>query len=60
MDTDQDGTEPAEWRSVLIDLSGVPLAELLDRDDSALARAVRRVTADAARGEPIAGFNSAL
>lgn len=60
MHTDQNGEEPVEWRSVLIDLSAVPLTEIAARDDSALARAVRRVAAEATRGEPIAGFNSAL
>ena len=55
--------EPEEWRSALLDLSAVSLTDLFERaeqDDSALARAVRRVTADAPSGEPIAGFNSAL
>ncbi|MEV6299593.1 FxSxx-COOH cyclophane-containing RiPP peptide [Actinoplanes sp. NPDC051861] len=66
MDAGQDGAgAPTEWRSVMVDLSGSSLAELVDEfdadDDSALARALRRVTDDLARpGEPIAGFNSAL
>ena len=60
MQTGPDGDEQREWRSVLIDLSAVSLPDIVDQDDSALARAVRRVTADATRGEPIAGFNSAL
>ncbi|HWS33692.1 MAG TPA: FxSxx-COOH cyclophane-containing RiPP peptide [Actinoplanes sp.] len=45
---------------MLIDLSAVPLADLVEQDDSVLARALRRVTEEATRGEPIAGFNSAL
>ncbi|SDT69703.1 FxSxx-COOH cyclophane-containing RiPP peptide [Actinoplanes derwentensis] len=60
MHTSQEGEQPQEWRSVLTDLSEVPLADLLAQDDSVLAQAVRRVTADTTRGEPIAGFNSAL
>ncbi|MDR6323312.1 FxSxx-COOH cyclophane-containing RiPP peptide [Actinoplanes couchii] len=60
MHTGQEGEEPQEWRSVLIDLSEVPVAEIVERDDSALARAMRRVTDEASRSEPIAGFNSAL
>ncbi len=60
MHTDQNDEEAPEWRSVLVDLSAVPLAEILEWDDSVLARAVRRVTDEATRGEPIAGFNSAL
>jgi FXSXX-COOH protein len=55
-----DGDEPEEWRSVMPDVSASTLAELLEHDDSALARAVRRVTDDSPLGEPIAGFNSAL
>ena len=57
---DPDGDEPEEWRSVMIDLSAVSLPDLVEQDGSALVRAVRRVTGDAAPGEPIAGFNSAL
>ena len=56
-------TEP-EWRSEVVDVSGISLtrlAELFDGDDSPLARSVRRLTDDLANpGEPIAGFNSAL
>jgi FXSXX-COOH protein len=46
----------------MIDVSGMSLDDLSpDQADSALARALRRVAADAARAdEPIAGFNSAL
>jgi FXSXX-COOH protein len=58
-----DSAEP-EWRSAMVDLSGLSLTELADLtedDDSALAQAVRRLADDLARpGEPIAGFNSAL
>ena len=53
-----------EWRSDMVDVSGMTLAELVeltDGDDSALAHSLRRLAADLARpGEPIAGFNSAL
>jgi FXSXX-COOH protein len=51
-----------EWRSPMVDVSGMSLAELKSREgDSALARAVRRVTEESDEpGEPIAGFNSAL
>ncbi|GAA0449338.1 FXSXX-COOH protein [Actinoplanes campanulatus] len=59
----QDDGGPAEWRSVMIDLSDSSLADLVEltgQDDSALARALRRVTGDGRSGEPIAGFNSAL
>ena len=63
MEAGQNGDgQPAEWRSVLIDVSGSSLADLVERDaDSALAHALRRITDDLARpGEPIAGFNSAV
>jgi FXSXX-COOH protein len=63
VDAGQDGDgKPTEWRSVMVDISAVALADLVDdEDDSALARALRRVTDDLSRpGEPIAGFNSAL
>jgi FXSXX-COOH protein len=51
-----------EWRSTMIDVSGMSLSELAaEQDESALAQALRRVAADAASAdEPIAGFNSAL
>jgi FXSXX-COOH protein len=51
-----------EWRSPMVDVSGMSLDELESRaGDSALARAVRRVTGERDEpGEPIAGFNSAL
>lgn len=63
MDAGQDGNgKTTEWQSVMVDLSGASLADLVDTDeDSVLARALRRVTEDLSRpGEPIAGFNSAL
>ena len=53
-----------EWRSDMVDVSGMTLTELVELtedDDSALAHSLRRLAADLARpGEPIAGFNSAL
>jgi len=53
-----------EWRSDMVDVSGMALADLLrlaDGDDSALARSLRRLADDLADpGEPVAGFNSAL
>ena len=51
-----------EWRSTMIDVSGLSLSELpAEDDDSSLANALRRVAEDATHpGEPIAGFNSAL
>ncbi len=59
-----DRTEPAEWRSTMldvVDLSLAELAELTHTGDDALAHCLRRLTADLARpDEPIAGFNSAL
>lgn len=63
MDAGQDGDgKPTDWQSVMVDLSSASLADLVESDDdSALARALRRVTDDLAHpGEPIAGFNSAL
>ncbi|WP_328465611.1 FxSxx-COOH protein [Actinoplanes sp. NBC_00393] len=55
---------PAEWQSVMVDLADSSLeelAELVEHDDSALARALRRVTDElTSPGEPIAGFNSAV
>lgn len=62
-----DGSSPAkdaerEWRSAMIDVSGMSLSEFgAEGDDSPLDRALRRAAADAIRPhEPIAGFNSAL
>jgi FXSXX-COOH protein len=62
VDAGQEGEgKPTEWRSIMVDLSDSSLAELVERDDSALAHALRRLTDDLARpGEPIAGFNSAV
>ncbi len=64
--TSTTGATP-EWRSAMIDVSGLSLAELAadaeaDRtDDSPLAHCLRRLADDLAHpGEPIAGFNSAL
>lgn len=62
-----DGGRPAEeaqpeWRSPMIDVSGMSLSDLAAAEgDSALARSLRRLAADLARpDDPIAGFNSAL
>ena len=55
-----------EWESDLVDVSELSLSELTgladdESDDSALARALRRIANDLADpDEPIAGFNSAL
>ena len=61
------GGSPAEdahpqWRSVMVDVSGMSLTDLAaEDDDSALAQSLRRLADDLAQpGEPIAGFNSAL
>ena len=58
--TTEDGT--AEWRSPMVDVSGMSLDELDAREgDSALVRALRRLTDERDEpAEPIAGFNSAL
>jgi FXSXX-COOH protein len=58
--TAEDGT--AEWRSPMVDVSGMSLDELSAQDgDSALARALRRLADERDESaEPIAGFNSAL
>jgi FXSXX-COOH protein len=59
-----DEEHPAEWRSEMIDVSGMTLTELADLtqgDDTVLARSLRRLAADlTSPDEPIAGFNSAL
>ena len=65
-----DGVLPAgdaqpEWRSDMIDVSGMSLSELdpfaRTVDDSPLAHALRRVAENVTHArEPIAGFNSAL
>ncbi len=53
-----------EWRSDMVDVSGMTLTELVELtgdDDSALAHSLRRLADDLTRpGEPVAGFNSAL
>ncbi|GGQ64435.1 FxSxx-COOH cyclophane-containing RiPP peptide [Couchioplanes azureus] len=56
-----------EWRSAMIDVSDLSLADLAATtesdlpDESPLAYCLRRLADDLARpGEPIAGFNSAL
>lgn len=56
-----DDAQP-EWRSDMVDVSGMSLSELAaEGDDSALAQSLRRLADDLSRpGEPIAGFNSAL
>ena len=64
--TSTTGATP-EWRSAMVDVSGLSLAELTAAgtptatEDSALAHSLRRLADDLTRpGEPIAGFNSAL
>ena len=56
--------KPSEWRSDMVDVSGMSLSqlrELSEGDDSAFARSLRRLAdASADPDEPIAGFNSAL
>ncbi len=63
-DGSDDRTGPAEWRSAMVDVVDLSLAELAElghTGDDALAHCLRRLTADLARpDEPIAGFNSAL
>ena len=56
-----DDAQP-EWRSTMIDVSGMSLSDLAAEDGaSALARSLRRLAEDLAHPEdPIAGFNSAL
>ncbi|GAA0532246.1 hypothetical protein GCM10010172_11260 [Paractinoplanes ferrugineus] len=51
-----------EWRSPMVDVSGMSLDELgAQEGDSTLARALRRLADELDEpGEPIAGFNSAL
>jgi FXSXX-COOH protein len=60
-DCPTDDAEPA-WQSVMVDVSGMPLTELVDMaGDSVLAHGLRRLADDLSRpGEPIAGFNSSL
>ena len=52
----------AEWRSAMVDVSGMSLEELAaEADDSALGRSLRRLATQRDEpDEPIAGFNSAL
>ena len=58
--TATDDAEP-DWKSVMIDVSGMSLTELADAADPVLAKCLRRLAADLDRpGEPIAGFNSAF
>ncbi len=64
--TSTTGATP-EWRSAMVDVSGLSLAELAPdgapetAGDSVLAHSLRRLADGLARpGEPIAGFNSAL
>ncbi|ROP29936.1 FxSxx-COOH cyclophane-containing RiPP peptide [Couchioplanes caeruleus] len=64
--TSTTGATP-EWRSAMIDVSGLSLADLAasaEADlpaESPLAHCLRRLADDLAHpGEPIAGFNSAL
>ncbi|GAB1645248.1 FxSxx-COOH cyclophane-containing RiPP peptide [Krasilnikovia sp. MM14-A1259] len=58
--------EDVQWRSVMIDVSGLSLADLAaavppEGTDSALAHCLRRLADDLdGPGEPIAGFNSAI
>jgi FXSXX-COOH protein len=60
--TDQEQT--AEWRSEMVDVSGLTLTELTqltEGDESVLGRSLRRLADDLSDpDEPIAGFNSAL
>lgn len=61
MDQTADDGNP-EWRSPMVDVSGLSLDDLAAHaDDSALALCLRRLADHLADpGEPIAGFNSAL
>ena len=58
--TAEDST--TDWRSPMVDVSGMSLEELAARgEDSALAHSLRRLADELSEpGEPIAGFNSAL
>jgi FXSXX-COOH protein len=54
---------PTEWRSSMVDVSGMSPEELAEArtGDSALAHCLRRLAEQTTDpGEPIAGFNSAL
>lgn len=53
--------EQSDLESHLVDLTDVPLSELAVRNESALARALQRVTREA--GDPqnvVAGFESTI
>ena len=58
------GDGPPDWQSVIVDVSGLSLADLTARpadEDAVLTRSLRRLADDLADpGQPIAGFNSAL
>lgn len=64
MDDDPPTEDTPPWRSAVVDVTGMSLAQLAGitpDDDSPLAYALRRLTADLEHpGDPIAGFNSAL
>ena len=53
-----------EWRSDMVDVSGMTLDDLIGRSasgESALTQSLRRLADELQHpGEPIAGFNSAL
>jgi FXSXX-COOH protein len=57
--TDNDAEQ---WRSPMVDVSGLTLAELASLEgDAALVTSLRRLASELDEpGEPIAGFNSAL
>jgi FXSXX-COOH protein len=59
-----DEEHPAEWRSEMLDVSGLTLTELAritEGDGTVLSRSLQRLAADLTDpDEPIAGFNSAL
>jgi FXSXX-COOH protein len=55
--------DPTDWRSPMVDVSGMSPEELAAarEGDSALAHCLRRLAEETSDpGEPIAGFNSAL
>jgi FXSXX-COOH protein len=57
--TDNDAEQ---WRSPMVDVSGMSLEELASHEsDAALVKSLRRLASELDEpGEPIAGFNSAL
>lgn len=61
-----DGTTPTDdpesaMESVMVDVTGLSLADLAAAGDGALASCLRRLVTDVDQpGEAIAGFNSAL